>query len=179
MNSAPARNLVSYRTLRWVLAPVAALHNFEEWLTIPTYGEIGGSVAARFNVRVTALPWEAIQLGLIIVTIAPALIVLWASTGRENRAKDFLVLLVAGIFLANVFLPRIPAAIMAGGYAPGVATAVAINLPFCLLLFRAAIMERVLPPKIAALAGALGALSLPFIVTGVLALSGAITSVGR
>lgn len=179
MSPTPSSSFLSYRTLRWLLVPVAALHNFEEWLTFPIFGEVGGSLAARFNVRVAQLPWEAVQLGLIIVTIAPALVVLGASTGRGSRLKDFLVLLVAGIFLANVFVPHIPAAILAGGYSPGVATAVAINLPFCILLFRAAIRERVLSPGVATLAGGLGALSLPFIVTGVLALSAAIASGAR
>jgi hypothetical protein len=170
---------LSYRTLRWLLALVAALHNFEEWLTFPIFGEVGGRFASRLDVRVTELPWEAIQLGLLIVTLAPALVVLWASTGRERWVKNFLVLMVAGIFLANVFAPHVPAALLAGGYSPGVATAVAVNLPFCILLFRAAIKERVLPRNAVFLAGGLGAFSLPLIVTGVLALSGAVISPGQ
>lgn len=179
MIDTPAHGMFSYRKLRWMLAPVAALHNFEEWLTFPTFGDVGGRVASRLNLEVTRLPWEAVQLGLIIVTIAPALIVVWASTGRESRAKDFLVLMVAGIFLANVFAPHIPAAILAGGYSPGVITATAVNLPFCLWLFRAAIRERVLPPRAAIAAGCLGAVLLPFIVTGVLAMSGSLLGATR
>ena len=164
--------------MRWLLAPVAALHNFEEWLTFPAYGEVGRNLASRVNVRVPELPWEAIQLGLIIVTVAPAIVVVWASTGRERPLKDFLVLIVAGIFLTNVFVPHVPAAVLAGGYSPGVATAVAVNLPFCVLLFRAAFRAGVLPHRAVLAAGALGVVSLPFIVTGVLALSRVIVGTG-
>lgn len=178
MGPTPARASLSYRLLRWLLAPVAALHNFEEWLTFPNSREAGGRFASSLDVRVTQLSWEAVQLGLIIVTIAPTVVVLWASTGRESRLKNFMVLLVAGVFLANVFVPHVPAAILASGYSPGVATAVAINLPFCILLFCAAIREQVLPRNAALLAGALGALSLPLIVTGVLALSDVVMGVG-
>jgi hypothetical protein len=157
------------------LVPVIAVHNFEEWLTIPAFGDaparIAVNMAARVNLHVEPPTWDAVQLGLLLVTLIPAAIVVWASLGRDSTAKNVAVLWLAGIFLANVVAPHVPAAVLTGGYAPGLVSAVAINLPFCLLLFRAAIRERVLPAKTAILAGALGALSLPFAIIGALALS--------
>lgn len=164
-------SLANYRTLRWLLIPVIAIHNFEEWLTFPSYGEVAGAMAARFGVSPEMPSWEAMQLALIIVTLVPALIVVWASVGRQHQWKDFAVCGLAGIFFANVFMPHIPAAIGAHGYSPGLITAVAINLPFCLLLWRSAIGQDILSARqvlIAAFVGA--ALLLPSLV-GVLALS--------
>lgn len=162
---------VRYRTLRWLLAPVIAAHNFEEWLTFPIFGETAASTAARFGVHFEAPPWKAVQLALLLVTLGPALVVLCASTGRTRLWKDFAVLWVAGIFLANVFMPHVPAAILAGGYAPGVVTAVAINLPFCIVLFHSAIAAHAVSGPQAMLAAALGAVTLPFALFGVLGFS--------
>jgi hypothetical protein len=167
---------VSYRALRWLFIPVVAVHNFEEWLTFPIFGYLGPDMAARFKLQIAQPPWGAVQLALILATFAPAVIVSWASVGRTSRAKDFAVLWLAGMFLANVFAPHIPSAILAGGYTSGLVSAVVISLPFYLLLFRAAIRERVLPAKAAILAGLLGAVSLPFAVIAALALARGLVS---
>ena len=55
----------------------------------------------------------------------------WSATGRETRLKTGSQTLVAWILLLNVLAPHVPAAIWLGGYAPGVATAVLVNLPLC------------------------------------------------
>jgi hypothetical protein len=44
--------------------------------------------------------------------------------------------------LVNVFLPHVPSAIMFQGYAPGVVTAVFVNLPVLALLTGLAIKDR-------------------------------------
>jgi len=41
----------------------------------------------------------------------------------------------------NVFIPHVPAAVALGGYAPGVATAVLINLPFSIYFLRRSLGE--------------------------------------
>jgi hypothetical protein len=71
-----------------------------------------------------------------VVTVVPALIVAWATTGRQSAAKREAVAILVAALLWNVFAPHLPAAMLLGGYAPGVVTAVAINLPFALYFFR-------------------------------------------
>jgi hypothetical protein len=160
-----------YATLRWALIPVVAAHNFEEWLTFPIYGETMQVLATRAGIKFDAPPWERLQFALIVVTILPALVTVWASTGRQHWLKDFAVCSVASILLANVFIPHVPAAIAAGGYAPGLVTAVAINLPFVLLLLRAAVREQILPKRLVWRAVAVGAITLPLGVVGALTMS--------
>lgn len=149
-----------YRKLRWLLVPMTAAHNFEEWLTFPRDGPIS---------------WPALQLGLFLVTIIPAMVVIWAASGRPRWWKDFAVLVVASIYLANVFLPHVPAAIVAKGYAPGVITAVAVNLPFVLFLLWTAAREAVLPVKGVVLAAVTGFVALPPSLFAVIALSRQVT----
>ena len=163
--------LAKYRTLRWLLIPVIAAHNFEEWLTFPRYGEEAGAMATRFGVSLEMPSWDAMQLALIVVTLVPTLIVVWASIGRQYQWKDFAVCGLAGIFFANVFIPHIPAAIVAHGYSPGLITAVAINLPFCLFLWRSAIGQGILSVRQVLISAFVGAALLPLSLVGVLTLS--------
>lgn len=161
-----------YETLRWLMIPVVAAHNFEEWLTIPTFQ--AAAVAQRFGAPFHAPSWQAMQLGLLLVTLAPAGIVVWASVGKQRWWKDAAVCWVGGVFLANVFLPHIPAAFLAGGYSPGVLTAVLVNLPFFPTLFRQAVRQGALTSTQIWIAAALGAISLPLCIIGALSLSNAL-----
>lgn len=79
---------------------------------------------------------------------------------------------LGGVFLANVFLPHIPAAILAGGYSPGVLTAALVNLPFFPILFRQGVLEGRLTARQAFASALIGAASLPLCIAGALALSG-------
>lgn len=166
-----ARCWTSYATLRWALIPVIAAHNFEEWLTFPVYGEAASVLASRLGVEFAAPAWGTLQAALILVTVIPALIVVWASTGRQHRTKDLVLCAVASIFLVNVFVPHLPAAIAIGGYTPGLLTAVGINLWFVPSLLMAAVREQVLPAKVVWRAVAIGALALPVGIIGTLAVS--------
>lgn len=166
-----ARSWPSYATLRWALIPAIAAHNFEEWLTFPIYGETAHVLASRLGIPFAAPSWGTLQLALVLVTVVPALLVVWASIGRQHRLKDFAVCAVAAIFLVNVFVPHLPAAIAAGGYTPGLLTAVGINLWFVPLLLTVAVREQVLSAKLARRAVAVGALALPAGIIGALTLS--------
>ncbi|MEV5748078.1 HXXEE domain-containing protein [Actinoallomurus sp. NPDC052308] len=48
---------------------------------------------------------------------------------------------MAGVMLLNVALPHVPAAVAARGYAPGLVTAVGLNLPIGLAVLRGAVRE--------------------------------------
>lgn len=121
--------------------------------------------------------WVLTQFALAIATIIPAIVVVWASTGTQRTVKDFGVCIVAGIFFANVFVPHLLAAIGNRGYAPGVLTAVFLNFPFCLYLWRQAVSEGVLTTKQIVVAGIAGAATLIPALVLVYVLSFAILSV--
>lgn len=162
-----------YSTLRWAFAGVVALHNFEEWLTFPTYGEVAVATARRLGMTLVEPPWPFLQAALIGVTLLPAAAVVLAAMRPNTAWRESLVAFFVSIFLANVFVPHVPAAVLAGGYAPGVVTAVAVNLPFGILYFRAASREGVLTHR--AVARLLVAALATLVALGSIALSGLIS----
>lgn len=150
----------NYVRMRWALIPVVAAHNFEEWLTFPLFGNVSQTVAARLGLSFEPPSWAATQIALVLVTVLPAVVVVWASFGRQGLIKDMVVCGIAGIFFANIFLPHLPLSIAIGGYSPGIVTAIVINLPFCLLLWRSAVRENILSLRHIVIAGCLGLIAL-------------------
>lgn len=110
------------------------LHNLEEALTFPIFrpraAELVATIAPGFPVPGAG----AFQLALLALTLAVAGLLLWAATTRRDRAAWIAIRAVAVVILANILLPHLPAAIAFGGYAPGAATALAVNLPIGLLV---------------------------------------------
>ena len=149
-----------YSRLRWALIPAITVHNFEEWLTFPRAERGSGKTLETLGIGLQSSSWEVTQLALILVTLIAALIVVYSSSGKQKRSKDFLVCVIAGIFFANIFLPHIPLALSEGGYSPGVVTAVVINFPLCLLVWRSAIVEGLLSLQQVAVAALIGLLLL-------------------
>ena len=125
-----------------------ALHNAEEGLTASRYL----SLVREYIERVPALRAAGVvppslprlYLALVVVTLIPAILIAWATTGRDTVAKRVVVIAVAAALLWNVFLPHLSAMVVLRGYAPGGLTAIAVNLPFCLYLFRRTSTERML-----------------------------------
>ncbi len=165
-----------YSVLSWLLIPAIALHNFEEWLTLSQYGDLGVILAQRLGVSVAAPPGSVFTIALLLVTIVPAILVVAGSTGTPSRKKTWLVCFVASIYLANVFLPHVPAALVTGGYVPGVVTALIINLPLCMLLLRQAKRERDLSKREIGVVLGLATFSLPIFIAATLWISGLLVS---
>ena len=108
------------------LAGALTLHDFEEGVG---YWALRPEIVRRTG-------WDlpdpaAFAAALIAVTVAGAALLAWSAIGRETGLKRGAQTLVAWILLLNVLAPHVPAAIWLGGYAPGVATAVLVNLPLC------------------------------------------------
>ena len=135
---------LSYRSLQWLVFLFLAAHNLEEGLTAPSYLP---RVKAILNGRVPAgliadIPTPGqLYAALAGATIIPFFIVLFATSGRPSPFKDYTVAVVQALVLVNVFVPHVPAAILLGGYAPGVVTAVLLNLPFSLYFFSRSLRE--------------------------------------
>ncbi|HEV7839207.1 MAG TPA: HXXEE domain-containing protein [Gemmatimonadaceae bacterium] len=150
---------LSYRSLQRLMAGVIALHNGEEALTAGTYlPRVREYVDRVPELRDAGLPPSLHQLyfGLAIVTVVPALLVGWATTGRDSVAKREVVAVVAAGLLWNVFLPHLSAMVFFRGYAPGGLTALTVNLPMCVYFFRRSVRERMLSGRQLTLALVLG-----------------------
>ncbi|MFL5381186.1 MAG: HXXEE domain-containing protein [Longimicrobiaceae bacterium] len=113
------------------------LHNAEEALFIPrTLPEIATRLPASLA---GALPSaQQMHVALAVATVVPWLV--WL-LGRESRVGTRLLLLLQCVVLVNVAW-HVAAAVMLGGYAPGLATALALNLPFSIYLLRRAVSEQ-------------------------------------
>jgi hypothetical protein len=117
-----------------LLASALVLHDLEEALAYPRLRP------AIREILAFAPPVSAAWTALAAVTVAGAALALWAGRGAGSAAKTVALRAIALILLVNVLVPHVPAAVMLGGYAPGVATAVAINLPVG--LFALALLQR-------------------------------------
>jgi hypothetical protein len=132
----PWRNPTSFHKLQWLFPFAVTAHNLEEAIWLP------GIVAAHR----TQLPWifapGEFRFGVAVLTIA-AWVVTYLSwrTGRERIWAYLLFGYMIAMFV-NVFVPHVIAAIMFGGYAPGLITAVVVNLPVMALLSRRAVEDR-------------------------------------
>lgn len=166
-----------FETYRWLLIPVMAVHNLEEWATFPAYGSISPALAAHRLVSLAQPPWRVMEAAWVIVTVLPSVLVVAAARVRCSRLLDILVCWIASLYLANAFVPHAAELVIGGKYAPGVATAILLNLPFCLLLLRQAAREHLLTPRQAVMIAAAGFVSVVPVVLAVFAMASAITEV--
>ena len=135
----PVLDRLSYRTIQRLLGVAIFLHNLEEGLTANRYLLRVGALLQDiplFQGRVSPPSLNQLYLALVIVTVVPILILGWATTGPRRPYKQYIVAMLAAALFWNVFLPHVSAAMAFGGYAPGVVTAVAINLPLTVYFFR-------------------------------------------
>jgi hypothetical protein len=135
---------LSYRSLQWLAFALLALHNLEEGLTmrryLPRIEELLREHAPSFLSSSTPTPAQ-FYAALAGATLFPLLLVVIATTGRASKFKSYLVALVQAQVFLNVFVPHVPAAFLLGGYAPGLVTAVLVNLPFSIYFFRRSLDE--------------------------------------
>ena len=169
-------NQLRYSTLGWLLLPAVTLHNLEEWVALPLYGDVGMAIERRLGISMPVPPSSVFETALLLVTIVSVAIIVAGSVGAPSRFKTWLVCFVASIYLVNVFLPHLPTAFIIGGYAPGIVTALTINLPLCLLLLRQAKRERNMSATEVGVIVGLAAVTLPAIIPSVLATSSLLAS---
>jgi len=108
----------------WVVFAAFALHNLEEALAAPAYFD---RMAGRLPI-----PWpaaDAFQAATAVVTLAGLVLTVVA----VRRSRPGLITLLATVMLVNVAVPHVPLALLSDGYAPGLVTAVLLNLPVDLL----------------------------------------------
>ena len=164
-----------FERYRLLLIPVIALHNLEEWAAYPVYGSITPALAARRPAAIAEPPWHVLEVGWALVTVLPAALIVVATIARRNRILDALVCWVASMYLANAFLPHALELAVGRGYAPGVLTALVLNIPFCiLLLHQASVEDHLTRGQLLVVVGA-GILAVGPVIVAVLAAATAIT----
>ena len=127
----------------WLLPFVLALHNLEEGIFFPRYLP---RVLERLppDVRDWIGPVSLREMGvaLVLATLIPLGFSVWAAARPASRTALWLVLAMWATLLLNAVWHVAAAPALFGGYAPGVATAIGLNLPLSLLVLRDAAVEQ-------------------------------------
>jgi hypothetical protein len=120
---------MTFRKLQWWFPIAVTLHNAEEAIWMPRWS---ASHAAQLLVNP---PGASEIIAALVVLTAAAFAVTYQSARRGPESIwAYLTFGYIVAMLANVFVPHVPAAIVFHGYAPGVVTAVLINLPVMSIL---------------------------------------------
>ena len=123
------------------------LHTTEEYLTFPAFLSSSGRLP-RWLPPPALLPNpHQMHVALIIVTVLPLAVIEWAIL-RPHKALLIAALLLECVLLVNAGW-HLLAAVVTHGYAPGVLTAVLINLPFGIYVLRRAIHDQWIRPRTA------------------------------
>jgi uncharacterized protein with HXXEE motif len=129
----PVRHPAPARVL-WAVPAAVLLHNVEEALTMPRYApKVLALVPDTIRPLLPSLDYMYVALG--VATAIPIALALLARRRASSSWATYGLLLVAAVVLVNVVW-HLVAAIVLGGYAPGVLTAVAVNLPVMVTVLR-------------------------------------------
>jgi hypothetical protein len=132
----------------WLVPILLAMHNAEEAIFFPRY--------LPFVLSRLPSGWQAVAgpvtsgqvwVALAAVTVLGFAVAAWAVRRPDSRTALWLVLLVQTTMLVNAFWHLGAAVILFGGYAPGVVTALLLNLPFSIYLLRRARAEGWVSPR--------------------------------
>jgi Protein of unknown function with HXXEE motif len=127
----------------WLLPPVLLLHNLEEGLSFPRYLPRSlGRLPAAVRDWIGPVSLREMVIALTFATVVPLGFSLWAAARPASQTALWLVLAMWSTLLLNAVWHVTAALVVFGGYAPGVATAVALNLPLSVLVLRRAAAEQ-------------------------------------
>jgi len=163
-----------FEKYRLLLIPVIALHNLEEWAAYPVYGSISPALVSRRPMAIAEPPWHVLEVAWALVTVLPAVLIAAATRTGHHRLLDALVCWVASMYLANAVVPHTLELVVGRVYAPGVVTALVLNIPFCFLLLRQATVEHYLTRRQMMVVVGAGILSVVPVLMCVLAVATAI-----
>ena len=136
------------RSLVWLVPILLAIHNAEEALFFPRYLPfVLYRLPAAWQALIAPLTTGQVGAALGAVTAVAFIAAWWSYQSPDSPVALWLVLLIQTTVLLNVVWHAAAAVVLFGGYAPGVATAVLLNLPFSIYLLRRAACERWLGPR--------------------------------
>ena len=128
---------MDFRKLQWMFPIAATLHSAEEAIWMP--GWDAGHLA-ELGVRPPGA--AEILTALAVFTAAAFAVTYMSARGGPESVWAYLTFGYIIAMLANVFVPHVPAAILLRGYAPGVVTAVLLNLPLMSYVALRAVRDR-------------------------------------
>jgi uncharacterized protein with HXXEE motif len=130
------------RSVIWLVPLLLAVHNAEEALFFPRYLPLVLSrLPAGWQAVIAPLTTGQVWSALAVVTLSAFGVAWWADRSPESTAALWLLLLIQATVLLNAVWHAAAAVVLFGGYAPGVVTALLLNLPFSIYLLHRAAAE--------------------------------------
>jgi Protein of unknown function with HXXEE motif len=130
------------RLVLWLVPIFTTIHNLEEALLIPALlARRNSSITGLFQKLIPPITYKQFLIALVITTAIPYVIAVCGDLRVEGGISVYLLLTFQAMMLVNVLAHGIMAAMM-GGYAPGLATALTLNLPFSIYLLKRAGREQ-------------------------------------
>jgi hypothetical protein len=131
------------RQVLWLVPTLLAVHNAEEALFFPRYLPfVLARLPAGWQAVAAPLTTGQVWSALAAVTGVAFAVAWWAYRRPESRTALWLLLLIQSAVLLNAVWHLAIAIVLFGGYAPGLVTALVLNLPFSLHLLRRAVREQ-------------------------------------
>ncbi len=138
----PSRRVFFSRdTVLVLIAVTLAIHDAEEYFAFPLFmRSLGGQLSKWLPAPALQHSVANLHIALILATVLPGIFIVCAIFSPRQWLW-IAALLVEAVLLVNAFFHMF-AAVLRGGYVPGLITAVLINLPFGLYVFRRAVRDR-------------------------------------
>lgn len=126
------------------------VHNIEEALTMPAWVPLHLPMLRERLPLFRALEFSTPQLytSLTLVSVVPALFTWYCLRGTVMPKRVTMLLILQGIIFWNALMPHLSGTLILGLYNPGTVTAVLINIPFTILLFRSRLVTHLSRPRI-------------------------------
>src|SRR5690349_3301206 len=125
---------MSFDNLQWLFPVVVSLHNAEEAIWLPDWCKRTGPW--RLPIAAVVFRFAACVLTVL------AFVVTWLSArSGKQTVWTYLAFGYMVAMLANVLVPHVAASVALRSYIPGLATALALNLPVLSLLVVLALRE--------------------------------------
>ena len=125
---------LSFRNLLWLFPIVVTLHNAEEAIWLPGWSK-------RTVLWHSPVTPGSFRFAVLVLTVL-AFAITWLSGGSGKQTVwTYLAFGCMAATMANVLIPHIALTVALRSYMPGVATAMALNLPVLSLLMVFAIRE--------------------------------------
>ncbi len=133
---------MSQRAALWLVPIAIAVHNLEEALFIRTFLPfVNQRLRAILGPAAPDVTARTYFIALFVVTVIPFVIAATGDLSRKRGAAVYAMVTIAVTMLVNVAV-HLGGAVLAGGYAPGLVTAVVVNLPLFAYVVRRAVREQ-------------------------------------
>jgi len=145
----PTTQSLTYKQTLWFIPILLLVHNIEEALTMPQWVEVNLSVLREKLFLFRYVNFSRVQLytSLVLVSLIPFILATFCMREPMKTKRITVLLALQGIIFWNAFVPHLSGIFVLGMYNPGTITAMVINIPFSIYLFRRSVKEGMFTAK--------------------------------